>query len=406
MDQKRLAQLGRHQTWLSPQAADGFVKTYSSEMIGRILLHIREACDKAKETHLPTEILVILYGLGNPAIGCHMDCTKDFLHRDAIITPTKILNGLPPGRDVTLAMRMFSTVSGGYAYSLHEPQLDELTRAYQDVHKTAGSDGTLIKQAFTEGDVLDYRNSKKEEMLEEHCHYELALWLQQAPTSPDDTDGTTVIEDRILQFRDPYPRETRLQRLAREASLATVVIFRLSMAFLTDNMVAKFKLKRPLDQTCLEWEMPRWLERRANLTRSNEWYELFTKEEEIETRAGLLWSRYTRFRLYLRAAHFETYLAEEEIRHPQESNERALADIESFFDFILDQVEELASACKTIFTNTKEEYGDEPLWQIAQDPNRSEGLKRRGTAAEQLTPKIVTLPPKAGRGISSPHSLP
>ncbi|KAF5688909.1 hypothetical protein FDENT_4625 [Fusarium denticulatum] len=372
MDQKRLAQLGRHQTWLSPQTADGFVYTYSSEMISRILLHIREACDKAKETHLPTEILVILYGLGNPTIGCHMDCTKDFLHPDAIITPTMILNELPPGRDVTLAMRMFSTMHGVHAYSLHEPQLDEHTRAYQDVHKTAGLDGTLIKQAFTEGDILDYRNSKKEEILKEHRHYELALWLREGPK---DTDGTTVVEDRILQFMDEYPRETALQRLVRVASLATVVIFRLSMAFLTDNMVAKFKLKRPLDQTCLEWEMPRWLKRRANLTRSNEWYELFKKEEEIETRAGLLWSRYTRFRLYLRAAHFETYLAEEEIRRTPESTEKVSADIESFFDFILDQVEKLASACKTIFSKTKEEYGNEPLWQIAQDPNRSEGLE-------------------------------
>ncbi|KAK2136273.1 hypothetical protein NOF04DRAFT_1363753 [Fusarium oxysporum II5] len=66
MDMNRLTKLGRRQTWLSPQRAEGFVQTYSSEMIGRILLHIRNACDLAKETYLPTEILVILYGFGNP----------------------------------------------------------------------------------------------------------------------------------------------------------------------------------------------------------------------------------------------------------------------------------------------------------------------------------------------------
>nr|CBA35020.1 hypothetical protein [Fusarium musae] len=373
MDQKRLAQLGRHQTWLSPQRADGFVYTYSSEMIGRILLHIREACDKAKETSLPTEILIVLYGLGNPAIGCHMDCTKDFLAPGAIITPTMILNELPPGRDVTLAMRIFSTIPGVHVYSLLGPQLDEHTRAFEDVHKTAAADGTLIKQAFNEGDVMDYRISKEEEILEKHHHYELALWLRQGPK---DTDGTTVVKDRILQFMDPYPGETALQCRARVGLLATIVNFRLSMAILTDNMVAKFELKRPLDQTCLEWEMPRWFELRANLTRSrsNEWYELFKEEEEIETGAGLLWSRYTRFRLYLRAAHFETYLAEE-IIHTPENIERVLADIDDFFDYILHQVEESASACKAIVEKTKEEYGNESLSEIGQDPSRLEGLK-------------------------------
>ncbi|KAF5647591.1 ORF20 [Fusarium tjaetaba] len=375
MDQKRLAQLGRHQTWLSPQRADGFVYTYSSEMITRILLHIREACDKAKETSLPTEILVILYGLGNPAIGCHMDCTKDFLEPGAIITPTMILNELPPGRDVTLAMRMFSTRPGAHIYSLQESQLDEHTRAFEDVHKTAAANGTLIKQAFTEGDVLDYRISKKDETLEEHCHYELALWLRKGPK---DTDGYTVVKDRILQFMDPYPRETMLQCRARLASLATVVIFRLSMAFLTDNMVAKFKLKRPQDQTCLEWDMPRWLERRANLTRSrsNEWYDLFKIEEEIETKDGLLWSRYTRFRLYLRAAHFETYLAEEEIRYTQKAIDRALVNIEGFFDsFLENQVEKSATACKELVKKMEKEYGNESPGQIAKDPNRWEDFK-------------------------------
>ncbi|KAG5744864.1 hypothetical protein H9Q70_012441 [Fusarium xylarioides] len=341
-------------------------------MVSRILLHIRGACDKAKETYLPTEILVILYGLGNPAIGCHMDCTKDFLDPDAIITPTMILKELPPGRDVTLAMRMFSTLPWAYVYSLHAPQLDKVKRVYSDVYKKAGSNGTLIKQAFNEGGVLDYRNSKKEKILEGHRHYELALWLRQGPK---DTDGTTVVEDRILQFMDPYPKETRLQFLARVASLATVVNFRLSMAFLTDNMVAQFKLKRPMDQTCLEWEMPRWLERRANLTRSDEHYNLFKEEEDIETGAGLLWSGYTRFRLYLHAAHFETYLAEEESTHTPESIEKILADIERVFDFILDQVEETASTCKTIVTKTEEEYGNEPLGLITQDPNRMEGLQ-------------------------------
>nr|AHC70726.1 hypothetical protein [Fusarium phyllophilum] len=393
MDQKRLAQLGRHQTWLSPQRVDRFVYTYSSEMIGKILLHIREACDRAKETYLPTEILVILYGLGNPAIGCHMDCTKDFLDPDATITPTMILNELPPGRDVTLAMRMFSTHPWAHVYSLHAQQLDKFKRAYPDVYKKAGSDGTLIKQAFNEGGVLDYRNSKKEKILEVHRHYELALWLRQGPK---DTDGTTVVKDSILQFMDPYPRETKLQFLGRVASLATVVNFRLSMAFLTDNMTAYFKLKRPMDETCLEWNMSRWLERRANLTRSNEWYELFKKEEETETSAGLMWSGYPRFRLYLRAAHFETYLAGEEMKHTPESIERVLADIERVFDFILDQVEETASACKTIVTETEEEYGNEPLWLIYQDPNRIEGLERTMELLYEMTyDQYPVVPPEA-----------
>ncbi|KAF4498411.1 ORF20 [Fusarium agapanthi] len=134
-------------------------------MIGRILLHIREACDEAKETHLPTEILVILYGFGNPAIGCHMDCTKCFVDPDEIITPTMILNELPPDRDVTLAMRMFTTHPWAHVYTLQGTQLDRVKRVYRDAYRQAGADGTLIKQCFTEEDVLDYRHSKGPELL-------------------------------------------------------------------------------------------------------------------------------------------------------------------------------------------------------------------------------------------------
>ncbi|KAF5266705.1 hypothetical protein FOXYS1_2448 [Fusarium oxysporum] len=248
-------------------------------MIGRILLHIREACEEAKQTPLPTEILVILYGFGNPAIGCHMDCTKDFLDPDAILTPSMILNELPPDRDATLAMRMFAP------------------RPWQ---------------TFTEEGVLDYRRSKIHEIKFKYRHYELALWLRQGPK---DTDGATIIGDRMLQFMDPYPQETGLQQMSREALLATVVNFRLVMAVSTDNMVAHFKLKRPLDQTCLEWDMPRWPERQSNLTRSNEFYNLFKTEEDIETEAGLLWSR----------------------------------------------VEKSASVCKKTVGEAKQEYGDEVL---------------------------------------------
>ncbi|KAM5379202.1 hypothetical protein ACJA88_005762 [Fusarium oxysporum] len=247
-------------------------------MIGRILLHIREACEEAKQTPLPTEILVILYGFGNPAIGCHMDCTKDFLDPDAILTPSMILNELPPDRDATLAMRMFAP------------------RPW----------------TFTEEGVLDYRRSKIHEIKFKYRHYELALWLRQGPK---DTDGATIIGDRMLQFMDPYPQETGLQQMSREALLATVVNFRLVMAVSTDNMVAHFKLNRPLDQTCLEWDMPRWPERQSNLTRSNEFYNLFKTEEDIETEAGLLWSR----------------------------------------------VEKSASVCKKTVDEAKQEYGDEVL---------------------------------------------
>lgn len=99
-------------------------------MIGRILLHIREACEEAKQTPLPTEILVILYGFGNPAIGCHMDCTKDFLDPDAILTPSMILNELPPDRDATLAMRMFAPRPWVESYRLHRHELDKIKIAY------------------------------------------------------------------------------------------------------------------------------------------------------------------------------------------------------------------------------------------------------------------------------------
>nr|AHC70732.1 hypothetical protein [Fusarium nygamai] len=369
MDQKRLAQLGRRQTWLSPQDAEGFDQTYPSEMIGRILLHIREACDKAKETYLPTEILVILYGFGNPAIGCHMDCTKDFVGPEAIITPTMILQELPPDRDVTLAMRMFSTIPWGHIYTLQGTDLDKVKRVHRDVYKQAGADGTLIKQTFTEEDVLDYRRSKASEMLNKYRHYELALWIQQCPK---DTDGTTVVEDRISHLMEAYRWETRLHPLRRlhlmrtGAVLVTAVHFRLSMAFFTDNMTAYFKLKRPMDETCLQWNMSRWLERRANLTRSNAWYELFKKEEEIETRDGFLWSGYTRFRLYLRAAHFETYLAEEPHAYTPESIERVLADIGCFFEFILNKAEKIASACKKIVDEAEHVNGDAELRRIIQ----------------------------------------
>ncbi|EWZ86791.1 hypothetical protein FOWG_10319 [Fusarium oxysporum f. sp. lycopersici MN25] len=357
MDMKRVAQLGHRQTWLSAKRAEGFIQTYPSEMIGRILLYIREACEEAKQTPLPTEILIILYGFGNPAIGCHMDCTKDFLDPDAILTPSMILNELPPDGHATLAMRMFAPRPWVESYRLHRHELDKIKIAYPNVYKQAAADGTLAKQTFTEEGVLDYRRSKIHEIKFKYRHYELALWLRQGPK---DTDGATIIGDRMLQFMDPYPQETGLQQMSREALLATVVNFRLAMAVLTDNMVAHFKLKRPLDQTCLEWDMPRWLERQSNLTRSNEFYNLFKTEEDIETEAGLLWSGYTRFRLYLRAAHYETYVAEEIINTPRDIS-NVLVDIERVFDYILDRVEKSASVCKKTVDEAKQEYGDEVL---------------------------------------------
>lgn len=215
----------------------------------------------------------------------------------------------------------------------------------------------MAKQTFTEEGVLDHRRSKTHEIKFKYRHYELALWLGQGPK---DTDGATIIGDRMLQFMGPYPQETGLQQMSREALLATVVNFRLAMAVSTDNMVAHFKLKRPLDQTCLEWDMPRWPERQSNLTRSNEFYNLFKTEEDIETEAGLLWSRYTRFRLYLRAAHYETYVAEEIISTPRNIS-NVLVDIERVFDYILDRVEKSASVCKKTVDEAKQEYGDEVL---------------------------------------------
>ncbi|KAF5649203.1 hypothetical protein F25303_4740 [Fusarium sp. NRRL 25303] len=377
MDQKRLAQLGCRQTWLSAQNAEGFIQMAPSQMIGRILLHIRNACDEAKKTHLPTEILVILYGFGNPAIGCHMDCTKDLLKPGAMITPTNILNALLPGRDVTLAMRVFTTKYWVHAYGLHRMKLDKVKKVYPDVYKKAGEDGTLIKQNFTEEGAFDYRHPNEEKIVSGKRHYELALWFRFGLEK--DTDGTTVVEDRILEFMDPYPEETKLRYLVRSAWLATVVNFRLSMAFLTDNMVAHFKLKRPMQQTCLEWEMWWWLERRANLTRSNGYYDLFKDQMDIEDGAELPCSGYTRFYLYLRAAHHETYLAEEEEgRHTVEHIESVLEYMELVFDYVLDKVqEEILDPCDKTIENVKKQYVNEAQWDTTQLPDLwPEGVQR------------------------------
>ncbi|KAJ4283931.1 hypothetical protein NW764_001488 [Fusarium oxysporum] len=106
-------------------------------------------------------------------------------------------------------------------------------------------------------------------------------------------------------------------------------------------MVAHFKLKRPLDQTCLEWDMPRWPERQSNLTRSNEFYNLFKTEEDIETEAGLLWT--------------------EEIISTPRNISNVLVDIERVFYYILDRVEKSASVCKKTVDEAKQEYRDEVL---------------------------------------------
>ncbi|KAI1047268.1 hypothetical protein LB505_008022 [Fusarium chuoi] len=376
MDQKRLAQLGCRQTWLSAQNAEGFIQMAPSQMIGRILLHIREACDEAKKTHLPTEILVILYGFGNPAIGCHMDCTKDLLETEARITPTNILNELPPGRDVTLAMRVFTTKHWVHAYGLHRMKLDEAKMVYPDVYKKAGEDGTLIKQSFTEGD-FDYRLSNEEKIVSGTRHYEIALWFRNGLEK--DTDGTTVVKDRILQFMDPDPRETQLKYMVRVASLATVVSFRLSMAFLTDNMVAHFNLKRPMQQTCLEWMMFRWLKRQENLTRSDGYSNLFKDLMDIENGPGPPCSGYTRFYLYLCVAHYETYLAEEEEgKHTVEHIESVLEEMELVFDYVVDKVqEEILAPCVEAIENAKKQYVNEALWDSEQDPDLwPEGVQR------------------------------
>ncbi|KAG4265051.1 hypothetical protein FPRO04_00666 [Fusarium proliferatum] len=376
MDQKRLAQLGRRQTWLSAQIAEGFTYTPPSQIIGRILLHIREACDEAKETYLPTEILVILYGFGNPAIGCHMDCTKDLLEPDAMITPTKILNELPPGRDVTLAMRVFTTKHWVHAYRLHRMQLDKVKTAHLDVYKQAGEDGTLIKQNFTEEGASVYRHSNAPQILSAQRHYELALWFREG--LEEDKDGSPKFK-RILQFMDPYPREKGVKCLARVASLAMVVNFRLSMAFLTDNMVAHFNLKRPMQQTCLEWMMFRWLERQDNLTRSDGYSNLFKDLMDIENGAEPPCSGYTRFYLYLRAAHHETYLAEEEVgTHTVEHIDSVLEEIDLVFDYVLDKVQEkILDPCGETIENAKKQYGNPAEGDLSQHVSLwPEGLKR------------------------------
>ncbi|KAF4956596.1 hypothetical protein FGADI_3748 [Fusarium gaditjirri] len=372
MDMNRLAGLGYSQTWLSPQSAEGFVQTYSSEMVGRILLHIRNACDDANKRTLPSEILVILYGFGNPAIGCHMDCTKDFLDPDAILTPSMILNQLMPDREATLVMRMFAPMLWVESYRLHRQMLDKIKKAYPTVCKRAAAQGELKRQYFTEHGLMDYRHSKMSELLFSYRHYEFALWLRKGLK---DTDGTTVIRDRMLKFMDPYPQETKLQKMSREALLSTVVNFRLAMAVLTDNLVAHFRLKRPMEQTCLEWDMRWWLQRQSNLTRSQKFYDLFKIYEETETEAGLLWCGYTRFRLYLRAAHYETYLAEEKNTYTRRSIEAVLVDIENVFDHILNKVEESASVCKKTVDEAREKYGDEDQWSDM-PKERYESLKK------------------------------
>lgn len=376
MDQKRLAQLGHRQTWLSAQVAEGFTHMAPSEMIGRIRLHIREACDEAKKTHLPTEILVILYGFGNPAISCHMDCTKDLLETEAMITPTNILNELPPGRDVTLAMRVFTTKHWVHAYRLHRMKLDEVKKGYPDVYKTAGEDGTLIKQIFTEEGAFNYRLSNMAKIVSEKRHYELALWFREG--LEEDKDGSPKFK-RILQFMDPYPREKGVKCLARVASLAMVVNFRLSMAFLTDNMVAHFNLKRPMQQTCLEWMMFRWLKHQDSLTRSDGYSDLFKDLMDIENGAGPPCSGDTRFYLYLRAAHHETYLAEEEVgKHTVEHIESVLEEMELVFDYVLDEVQEkILGPCDETIENAKKQCGNPAEWDLSQHARLwPEGLNR------------------------------
>jgi len=201
-----------------------------------------------------------------------------------------------------------------------------------------------------------YPYSNEAQILGEKHHYELALWFREGLEKY--TDDNPKFK-RILEHMDPYPREKGLNALARLASLAMVVNFRLSMAFLTDNIVAHFNLKRPMQQTCLEWEMFRWLERRENLTRSDEYYDLFKERMDIETRAEPPWSGYTRFCLYLHAAHLETYLAEEEEEegiHTPEHIERVLDDMERVFDYVLNRVqEEILAPCRETIEYAKKQ---------------------------------------------------
>jgi hypothetical protein len=186
-------ELGCHQSWISVLPKEGFLQTHPSDMIDRILEHILDACDLARQKPLPSPILVILYGPGNPALGCYMNCSKSFHDPAAVLTPSRILQALPRDCEVTLAMRMTVPLFWGRRYAFNTDILDTADTPL-DIVKVAAADGRLTKQAFPrEDEIWSYRFFVNE-LHSMHRHHELALLLQQYP---QDTDGILIIDDRI-----------------------------------------------------------------------------------------------------------------------------------------------------------------------------------------------------------------
>ncbi|KAF4343068.1 ORF20 [Fusarium beomiforme] len=117
---KITCRLGYHHTWLSVMPTDGFLQVRETEIIGRVLQSIDYACRIAKLRPLPTQILVILYGLGNPSLGCYMDYSKGYLEPGAMLTPSMILAALPTDGEVTLVMRTLVPEAWKHRYVEYE----------------------------------------------------------------------------------------------------------------------------------------------------------------------------------------------------------------------------------------------------------------------------------------------
>ncbi|KAF4448715.1 ORF20 protein [Fusarium austroafricanum] len=306
LDCQRAKGLGSRQVWYSATPGDeGFIHSHPQMIITNVLKSISQAAEMQKTDLRPSQILVILYGLGNPSVGCYMDYTKLYTDRRAILTPTMIASAFSRHREVTLVMRTYVPMPwvnclGNLRDILQEKELGG------DKFAAYTNNGQLVRQRFREpSDIQSYRAGSTN-LQHYSTEFDLAAMLTICPRDSNGKVLINLIGDLGNEIYSKLGKEEELVSLTRGCTFASLIHFRMALAIFTDNLAAKFNLIRPFGQTCLDWQMAEWFVHRAPLTGYEDSYnEAFNEARDVEVRytsSGLC-----RCSMYIRAAFFETF---------------------------------------------------------------------------------------------------
>ncbi|KAF4970884.1 hypothetical protein FSARC_2154 [Fusarium sarcochroum] len=278
------------------------IATYSlsptSEVIDRVLGHIRVATQISKSTNPPAQILLLLFGHGSPSLGCYMDYDKSIKDPEAILTPTKILAAMESEAHITLFINTFAKT--------------RWFRCRSHTNEILADGGTCTAAGVPESIPQIPRNRfiTPQPTNQFACRTQRTLARMLLKTCPRDSGGLFTTNCFFKDLGEDWINIADQSVLNREAQLEAIMQYRLHLSAFSDDLVTKFELTRPFKQTCLSWDMIKWPRKRPGkrhhiMGDPNEYFEVLGEviEEEVETKS----SGYARCSLYWHAAFCETY---------------------------------------------------------------------------------------------------